>query len=149
MRKKDLSRKCNQKMKSILCENFLIYLSSLDLHTLQSSEMINDTLKLNIGGYDSLIMCFKFDTIDEYCDFQEIKFMCNQCVEKHINDLLNFKFFHWKKISENKYLSNWYSQTELVIQQNEESNSCLIMRFYLIKKPRIEYRKYYKSLNGG
>ena len=106
----------------------------------------DDTLKIQIPGKDSFTMNFLFDPILHRCVFQEIIFSCNNCIDKHIKDLLNLKLYKWKKISENKYLSNYYKQTEMHIKTDKVSERCLIIQFYLINKPRKEYIKYYKLL---
>jgi hypothetical protein len=107
----------------------------------------NDTLKIEVFGSEHIIVNFAFDSINHHCDYQDIIFFCNNCINKHIKDFKEMSLYHWKKIDENKYLSNYFLQTEVQIDRNGSSDKCLKMKFFLIKKHRKEYRKYYKSFN--
>jgi hypothetical protein len=106
----------------------------------------SDTLKVQIKGYESINYNLTFKSKDGRCDYQELIVFCNECIEKHLIELLGMKMFDWKKIEENKYLSNYHFQTELNIERNDQSGKCLILRFYLIEKSRVDYKNYYKSL---
>jgi hypothetical protein len=83
-------------------------------------------------------------TVEKFCGFQEFTFDCSPCSNKHLKDVLSS--YGFKKISENKYLSEYAWKTELEVLQNPESKECLILIFHYVDKPKKDYKALYKTL---
>jgi len=105
-----------------------------------------DTLVIEVKGVERIILKCTFHSWDKTCDYQELRFFCNPCVETHKADILGYKPCRWKKISENRYLSKYSSQTEMEILTQKTLDPCLIVIFKFIDEPRKKYRKRYNSL---
>ena len=84
-------------------------------------------------------------TAEKYCGFQEFTFDCSPCSNKHLKDILSS--YGFKKLSENKYLSEYAWKTELEVLQNPESKECLILIFHYVDKSKKEYKALYKTLS--
>lgn len=80
----------------------------------------------------------------EYCGFQEYTFDCSSCAKRHMKEILNTCKF--KKVSENKYLSEYTWRTELEIIRNSENKESIKYLFKFVNKPKEEYKALYNSL---
>ena len=83
-------------------------------------------------------------TEDKLCGFQEFTFDCSPCSNQHLKAVLSS--YGFRKVSENKYLSDYSWKTELEVLQNPENKECLRLIFYYVNKPKKEYKEFYKSL---
>jgi hypothetical protein len=107
----------------------------------------SDTLIIIIQGNEKVELRCTFNVpYYKKCDYEELIIYCNQCIEKHISDVINYKPCQWKKISENRYLSNFRYKSEMNIFYNTLSDKCLIIIFKLVKAEKKEYKKKYNSL---
>jgi len=61
-------------------------------------------------------------------------FNCDSCFRKAFNYISNNKYYHWKKVEENKLVSIWVRKIELT--KNEETHS------YTIEKGKLKRREY-------
>jgi hypothetical protein len=105
----------------------------------------HDTLRVQVGGKDRMDAVYAFNANGK-CIYEEIRFYCSHCVTKHMKDLFELEGYHWKKISDTRYLSSYYHQTELTIENVDSAGICRILRFKVPEIPKKEYNARYKAL---
>lgn len=80
----------------------------------------------------------------KYCGIQEYHFDCSPCASKSLKEIITNCSF--RKISEQKYLSNYFNQTELEVIKNSEATECVVLICRYIDKKKNEYEALYNSL---
>lgn len=109
-----------------------------------------DTLIYNIhdslNGYE---VKFTFNIKQEYsdnvyCDYQVFNFDCTPCSQKILKTFI--KMHGFRKLSENKYLSNYSLKSEMRVIYKNGSNGCISLEFRYVDKPKKEYKALYNSL---
>lgn len=81
---------------------------------------------------------------EKYCGIQEYYFDCSPCANKHLNEII--KSCGFRKTAEQKYLSNYFNQTELEVIKNSEKTECTILKCRFVDKKKDEYNTLYNSL---
>jgi hypothetical protein len=109
-----------------------------------TSSKSGDTLVLEGKGKDNVILKYTFKLKNGRCDFQSVDYECAHCAEKNVKRILNQGYLGWRKLGENKYLSNYFYQTELELIKNEDGTIRLIYQF--VNKTKKEYKLWYKTL---
>ena len=112
----------------------------------------NDTIiYYNNDSIDGITIVCGFNMlIDEsptkFCDYQKIIFDCNTCYKTHLSEIIDN--YHFRRISENEYLSNFNWHTKMTIDFNNSKNECLSItyNFYDIPKTKKEYKSMYRKL---
>jgi hypothetical protein len=111
---------------------------------------IGDTLVYEVDNTENkftLKLTFNLtnDSTEYYCDYQEFIFYCKEWSMKHFKSF--FKFYSFKEIGGNRYLSKYNWKTELVINYKPNIDNCMVLTFRNVNKSKKDYKKYYKSLN--
>jgi hypothetical protein len=109
-----------------------------------TSSKSGDTLVLEAKGKDNVILKYTFKLKNGRCDFQSVDYECSHCAEKNVMRILNQAYLGWRKLGENKYLSNYFYQTELELIKNEDGTIRLVYQF--VNKTKKEYKLWYKTL---
>ena len=105
-----------------------------------------DTLIIKIEGPETILFKYTFHIEDIYCDYQTVEYSCDECSEKHIAEILSAKFCGWKKTNQNKFMSNYSTQTEMEIQSKD--SSCKMIIYKYIDLPKKEYKRIYHSIKN-
>jgi len=85
-------------------------------------------------------------TVSNYCTVQKITFDCPQCSEQALINLLHSKIYGWRKIEENKYVSN-YKMHVLWDVIFDKEHTCMTLLFTYIDKPTREFKEWYNTLS--
>lgn len=80
----------------------------------------------------------------KYCGIQEYHFDCSPCATKYLNEIIANCGF--RKTLEQKYLSNYFNQTELEVIKNSEETECIVLICRYVDKKKDEYEALYNSL---
>ncbi len=80
----------------------------------------------------------------KHCGIQEYYFDCSPCATKYLSEIIANCGF--RKLSEKKYLSNYFNQTELEVIKNSESKECIVLICRYVDKKKDEYEALYNSL---
>ena len=104
-----------------------------------------DTLKATLRGKENIYLKATFKLEEGYCNYEEVLFDC-QCAYESLNDLLQQKWYGWKKISNSKYISKYSFQTELEIFGELKKGECLSIKLKYIDKSKAEYKIWYDAL---
>lgn len=80
----------------------------------------------------------------KYCGIQEYYFDCSPCATKYLTEIIANCGF--RKISKQKYLSNYFNQTELEVIKTSESTECIVLICRFVDKKKEEYETLYNSL---
>jgi hypothetical protein len=105
---------------------------------------IGDTLFLKVEGFETIAIKFTFNLENGFCNYQSVMLSCDSCSINHVQEVLNDKYYHWKKVNENKFLSNYATHTEMEIVRENELCREIIYRF--VDKPKKEYKSVYDAL---
>lgn len=107
----------------------------------------NDSLYVTFdSGMETVQMKMAFDKRSGICIYEEVNFDCSECVEKHLKEVLEVKTYGFRKIAENKYISNTLYQSELEVFRYDGQPVCLRLVFRLNEMEWGAYRKWYKSI---
>ena len=109
-----------------------------------TSSKSGDTLVLVAKGKDDVLLKYTFTLKNGRCDFQTVDYRCISCAEKNVKGILKQGYLGWRKLGENKYLSNYFYQTELELIKNEDGTIRLVYQF--VNKTKKEYKLWYKTL---
>lgn len=80
----------------------------------------------------------------KYCGIQEYYFDCSPCATTYLNEIITNCGF--RKISDQKYLSNYFNQTELEVIKNSEATECIVLICRYVDKKKEDYQAFYDSL---
>lgn len=80
----------------------------------------------------------------KYCGIQKYYFDCSPCATTYLTEIITNCDF--RKLSEKKYISNYFHQTELEVIKNGEETECIALICRYIDKNKNEYQVLYESL---
>ena len=109
-----------------------------------TSSKSGDTLILVAKGKDDVVLKYTFKLKNGRCDFQTVDYRCVSCAEKNVKGILKQGYLGWRKLGANKYLSNYFYQTELELIKNEDGTIRLVYQF--VNKSKKEYKLWHKTL---
>jgi len=109
-----------------------------------TSSKSGDTLVLDVRGKDNVLIKYTFKLKSGRCDYQSVSYDCVPCAEKHLKRILKQAYLGWRKLSDNKYLSNYFYQTEMEVIKNEDNTIRLVYQY--VNKSNEAYKLLYKSL---
>jgi hypothetical protein len=113
----------------------------------QSGDTLITTVQDSINGFILKITFNQPDTVlkEKLCDFQQYTFDCTPCSKKFIEFYKKSSGF--RKLSENKYLSNYWNRTEMEINHKSQNSGCLVVTFRTVYMTKEKYKTLYKSLS--
>ena len=116
-----------------------------------------ECLSIEFNGHDKFNAKYYFDEY-QLCDSIIIQYLCQDCAEKHLKNLLCGKKSKWVELESNSYMSRtklmwiWTSGEEVIIwspvvsiSKTPLENICLTTTFSIIVKKRKEWKKLTKT----
>ena len=102
-----------------------------------------DTITWTIEGTEKIVRKYTFGLPENICDFDQLTFYCDSCAIYHLDQILSDKYYKWKKIKDNFYLSKYKYQTELYI--DKKSPICITVTFMKSGINKDKYKAMYNA----
>ncbi len=102
-----------------------------------------DTITWTITGTEKIVRKYTFNLPVDICDFDQLTFYCDSCAIYHLDQILADKYYKWKKIKDNFYLSKYKYQTELYIDKT--SPICITLTFMNSGINKDKYKSLYNQ----
>lgn len=119
--------------KESIKENF----QDLSVQNEKYKVVINDSLsflKISIRGHEKIDAEFELDSLGE-CQLSKFVYCCSDCSEKHIQEFLGDRYYGWKKLIPNRYVSKRKRKTMMeVFNSNPEVTVLIFERKEWTKK---------------
>ncbi len=113
----------------------------------QSGDTLIISVKDSVDGFTLKLTFNQPDTIlqTNTCDFQQYTFDCTPCSQKHLEAYQ--KSSGYRKLSENKYLSNYWNRNEMEVTYKNQDKACMVITFRTVYMTKEKYKALYRSLS--
>ena len=75
----------------------------------------------------SWVIVYGFDEAGQ-CQSERIQAGCDACFSRLLKDVLSYKKYHWKKVNENQYISDFDSKRMIELPVDEADKVIVILR---------------------